>query len=60
MSLERSDEVFDSKVIANRKLSHYALLTNKIYRSCSGMKALEYKAYKWLRKESLRDNMTDI
>lgn len=38
----------------------YALLTNKIYKSWSGMKANEYKAYKGIRKESLRDNMTDI
>ena len=38
----------------------YALLTNEIYRSWSGMKASEYKEYKGLRKESLRDNMTDI
>lgn len=38
----------------------YALLTNEIYKSWSGMKASEYKAYKGLRKESLRDNMTDI
>ncbi len=38
----------------------YALLTNEIYRSWSGMKASEYKTYKGLRKESLRDNMTDI
>jgi len=38
----------------------YAILTNEIYKSWSGMKANEYKAYKGLRKESLRDNMTDI
>ena len=38
----------------------FALLTNEIYKSWSGMKANEYKAYKGLRKESLRDNMTDI
>lgn len=38
----------------------YALLTNEIYKSWSGMKANEYKAYKGIRKESLRDNMTDI
>ncbi len=38
----------------------YALLTNEIYRTWSGMKASEYKAYKGIRKESLRDNMTDI
>jgi len=38
----------------------YAMLTNEIYKGWSGMKANEYKAYKGLRKESLRDNMTDI
>ena len=38
----------------------YAMLTNEIYKSWSGMKASEYKAFKGLRKESLRDNMTDI
>ena len=38
----------------------YALLTNEIYKSWSGMTAKEYKNYKGLRKESLRDNMTDI
>ena len=38
----------------------YGILTNKIYKTWSGMKASEYKAYKGLRKESLRDNMTDI
>ena len=38
----------------------YAILTNEIYKEWSGMKASEYKAYKGLRKESLRDNMTDL
>ena len=38
----------------------YAILTNEIYKSWSGMKASEYKAYKGIRKENLRDNMTDI
>ena len=38
----------------------YALLTNEIYKGWSGMKASEYKEYKGIRKESLRDNMTDI
>lgn len=38
----------------------FALLTNEIYKTWSGMKANEYKLYKGLRKESLRDNMTDI
>lgn len=35
----------------------YAILTNEIYKSWSGMTAKEYKQYKGLRKESLRDNM---
>ena len=38
----------------------YGILTNEIYKTWSGMKASEYKAYKGLRKESLRDNMSDI
>ena len=38
----------------------YGILTNEIYRQWSGMKASQYKEYKGLRKESLRDNMTDI
>ena len=38
----------------------YGILTNEIYKSWSGMKANEYKAYKGIRKESLRDNMSDI
>lgn len=38
----------------------YALLTNEIYKSWSGMTAKEYKEFKGLRKESLRDNMDDI
>lgn len=42
------------------KTIEYAMLTNEIYKGWSGMKASEYKTYKGLRKESLRDNMTDI
>ena len=38
----------------------YGILTNEIYKQWSGMKASEYKEYKGIRKESLRDNMTDI
>ena len=36
------------------------MLTNEIYKTWSGMKANEYKKFKGIRKESLRDNMTDI
>ena len=38
----------------------YGILTNEIYQEIFGMKASEYKVYKNIRKESLRDNMTDI
>lgn len=38
----------------------YGILTNEIYKSWSGMKSSEYKEYKGIRKESLRDNMTDV
>ena len=48
------------KVGGITKPVEYAILTNEIYKGWSGMKASEYKAYKGLHKESLRDNMTDI
>ncbi len=38
----------------------YAILTNEIYKTWSGMTAKEYKEYKGLRKESLRDNMDSL
>ena len=38
----------------------YAALTNEIYREWSGMNANEYKILKGIRKESLRDNMSEI
>ncbi len=38
----------------------YAILTNEIYKAWSGMSAKEYKQYKGLRKENLRDNMDNI
>ena len=38
----------------------YALLTNEIYKTWSGMTTSEYKKYKNIRKENLRDNMSDI
>ena len=38
----------------------YAILTNEIYKTWSGFTAKEYKQHKGLRKESLRDNMSDI
>ncbi len=38
----------------------YVILTNEIYKEWSGMTAKEYKHYKGLRKESLRDNMSEL
>ena len=38
----------------------FAILTNEIYKEWSGMTAKEYKGYKGLRKESLRDNMSEL
>jgi len=38
----------------------FGILTNDIYEEWSGMKVSEYKEFKGIRKESLRDNMSDI
>lgn len=40
--------------------TEYAILTNDIYKEWSGMISKQYKQFKGLRKESLRDNMSDI
>ncbi len=38
----------------------YAILTDDISKAWSGMSTKEYKQYKGLKKESLRDNMTNM
>ena len=38
----------------------YGILTNEIYKEWSGMTASEYKKYKNIRKENLRDNMSEV
>ena len=38
----------------------YGILTNELYKTWSGMTAQEYKYFKNIRKESLRDNVSDI
>lgn len=43
-----------------KKGSEYAILTNEIYKEWSGMSASEYKSFKGIRKENLRDNMSRI
>ena len=54
---ELTDVWKDNGILENKE---YAILTNEIYKEWSGMKASEYKEYKGLHKESLRDNMTRI
>lgn len=43
-----------------KKGREYAALTDLMYRTWSDMSAKEYKEYKGLKKENLRDNMTNI
>ena len=45
---------------AGIKDNQYAILTNILTKSWSGKSIQEYKQYKGLKKENLRDNMTDI
>ena len=43
-----------------KKGLEYAILTNEITKSWSGFTTKEYKAFKDLKSESLRDNMTNL
>jgi hypothetical protein len=38
----------------------YGILTNEILKGWSGMDTSQYKDLKWLKKESLKDNMTNL
>ena len=42
------------------KEKDYAILTNELTRAWSGLTVREYKDLKGLKKENLRDNMTDV
>lgn len=42
------------------KEKDYAILTNEMTKAWSGMSVQEYKEFKGLKKENLRDNMTNI
>ena len=42
------------------KEHEYTILTNEIYRIWSGMTANQYKEFKGLKKENLRDNMDNL
>ncbi len=54
---ELTDE-WDSKGI--KKGLEYAILTDEITKAWSGMTTREYKDFKDLKKENLRDNMTNL
>ena len=65
--LERIKAVLNRKKLTETWKEHgvesnteYAILTNEIYKNWSGMTAREYKNFKGIQKESLRDNMSDI
>ena len=65
--IERIDTIIDRRKLTNTWKNHgineaneYAILTNEIYKPWSGMTAKEYKEFKGITKESLRDNMSDL
>ena len=43
-----------------KKGKEYALLTDLMYKTWAGMSSKDYKEFKGLKKENLRDNMTNI
>jgi len=43
-----------------KKWVEYAILTDEITKAWSGKSIKEYKNYKWLKKENLRDNMSNM
>ena len=43
-----------------KKWTEYAILTNEILKGWSDMTTNEYKDLKWLKKESLKDNMSNL
>ena len=57
MRKELTDEWKARGIVSSRD---YAILTNEMTRAWSGMSVQEYKALKGLKKENLRDNMTNI
>lgn len=58
-SIEFRKELADEWNRAGIKDNEYAILTNELTKAWSDMTTGQYKAYKGLKKESLRDNMTN-
>lgn len=64
---ERIKAIIDRKKLTNvwkengiQEGKEYGILTNSIYEAWADMSAQDYKAFKGIRKENLRDNMTEI
>lgn len=60
-SIEMCKELTDEwKTRGIEKEKEYAILTNEMTKAWSGMSVREYKEMKGLKKENLRDNMTNL
>lgn len=57
MRKELTDE-WKSRGIEQEK--DYAILTNEMTKAWRGLSVKDYKKFKWLKKENLRNNMTNI
>ncbi len=64
---ERIKAIIDRKKLTNvwkengiQEGKEYGILTNSIYEAWPDMSAQDYKDFKGIRKENLRDNMTEI
>jgi hypothetical protein len=57
MRKELTDEWKERGITSDKD---YAILTNEMTKAWSGMSVSEYKQHKGLKKENLRDNMTNI
>lgn len=57
--IEARKELTDEWQRAGVKDNQYAILTNILTQAWSGMSTRQYKDYKGLKKENLRDNMTN-
>ena len=61
MSIEVRKELTDTwDSHGVKKGAEYAILTNEISKAWSGMTVKEYKNFKGLKKENLRDNMSTM
>ena len=59
-TIEMRKELTDEWKRSGVENDGYAILTNELYKTWAGMSAREYKDFKGLKKENLRDNMTNL